>query len=100
MKKIKVFALSFLLAFGILMMTGCGRSDNNNMGNTTSQTTQAGNTGPTRPGEGDSTENTGVSDGMVNDVEQGVDNAVDDVMGDRQMNGQDKSAQETTTGAQ
>ena len=98
MKKIRKYGLSVLLTLVICLLTACGGSGTS--GESTAQTTAGEEKTTTKSGADGASESTGVIDGMVNDGEQGVDNAVDDVMGDRQMNGQDKSAQETTTGAQ
>lgn len=113
MKKIRICFLGVLLAMTLFALTACGRDDNaqnnSNAGgsNTTTQSTSGGDTGNSTTessgtgsgttGNGTSGNNsstqessTGVIDGMIDDVEQGV----NDMLGDdtETTNGADESS--------
>lgn len=91
MKKIKKYALSVLLAFAACMMTACGGSDHNaTSSESTAQTTVGGETGTDRTDGTHQTESTGVIDGMIDDVESGVDSAVDGITGQTEDGRQQK----------
>lgn len=86
MKKIKVCVFGMLLAMAVFAMTGCSNKDNN-ANNTTSAagtqtTTTQGVTTGMDESNGTGSENgessTGVIGGIVDDVERGVNDVVDD----------------------
>lgn len=81
MRNVRICGWSLLLAFTLCVMTACGGSDGGAGETTAAQTTAGGNTGTTRSHENEARESTGVLDGVLDDVEKGVDDAVDGMTG-------------------
>lgn len=81
MRSVRICGWSLLLAFTLCVMTACGGSDGGAGETTAAQTTAGGNTGTTRSHEDEARESTGVLDGVLDDVEKGVDDAVDGMTG-------------------
>lgn len=83
MKKIKAYVLGLLLAVTMISVSACGNSSSTNEsqssgganGSTTSETTTAAESSSSTSKEtmnGSGEESTGVIDGVINDVEKGV----------------------------
>lgn len=84
MKTIKLSAIAFLMAMGVLMMNGCGSSDS---GGTSSQMTE---TAQSRPEDNKASESTGVIDGMADDVESRAESGIDHITGGSDSGSQTK----------
>lgn len=100
MKSIRLYACMMLFAFSMVCMTGCNNRNNTkgtNPTTTTQQTTPATKapTNSTSAGAGTTVEDTspGVINGLINDVEEGVNN----ITGETTMNGTDNESVKETT---
>lgn len=93
MKKIKQFVLGILLAMSMMAVTACGSGDNNEttMGTSTSQTSTGTMTettmSETRTNASDNS--TGVIDGVMDDVESGAKDMMDETTGNNGTSGTD-----------
>lgn len=72
MKTMKISAITFLMAMGILMMNGCGSMDSG--GTSSAPMTESATDLPEDNG---AAESTGVIDGMMDDAKEGIDRMTD-----------------------
>ena len=79
MKRIKPYVFAVLVIMTVMCLSACGSNKNTTNETTggssaaTTQTTATKDMGTTRNADEDAKESTGVIDGMINDVERGVD---------------------------
>lgn len=77
MKKIRYGCLAFLCVLTMVGVSACGRSNNGTMG-TTSRPSQSAATSESSTGAR-ATESSGVIDGLINDVGNGIEHGVQNV---------------------
>ena len=76
MKRIKPYVFAVLVIMTVMCLSACGsnkNTTNETTGGSSAATTQTTDMGTTRNADEDAKESTGVIDGMINDVERGVD---------------------------
>lgn len=74
MKRIRICMVTWMLLLSACALTACGSDNSANQATQATQSTQS----TSQPAVQDPTQSTGVIDGMIHDVEDGVDDLLDE----------------------